>query len=306
MGSVFTEAFDGIPTELTHFFIFRYGRQCCGICAVVSQSDAELEQHLQSLLHKYAEKDYTKKRTMEIQQCVDAEDGAFHCRLCKQSWPKLTAFNAHLHSPEHRNLFWKEHIKKNYIRRWLYVRKPSRAFRMGGRDDEKNPGVRTKVGGTATDLSSGAVEPVPNLEPIEPKIDVAKNVELGVSVRKDPQSKKVKRLLPARRLPGMVYRNFSGPIPKHLRHFRPMPPPVRRPLMPPRPVPPPRMPFLAPRMWPPRPPRFHPYPRHAYPDRGYRMQPPLPPPVPSRMHMGGYGPQRRPYPPAHGDYWQWY
>lgn len=171
-------AMSGVPlnaiiSELTSMWNFNKpcnGKYYCWLCNVLSNNQGENKLHLEGSLHKATEKAQTKEwRMILVESVARQEDGTFNCKLCEQSFPTLVQFNAHVISNAHLG-------KKNQDRKRRFI---EHALRM---NEAKNPGFRTKIPGLATDVETGVTERVPNLEPLEPKIDESKNVNLGITL----------------------------------------------------------------------------------------------------------------------------
>lgn len=168
----------------------KLGRCCCSICNITTNNIEEYEQHLKSIVHKYTHKDYKQKKMVEVKNIIQSnEQGTYFCVLCNEEFKSLLEFCQHLHFMKHRNNERAEKSKKLVARRksqFLQKQKLKQSLKRAKFGSwrlkvDKNPGVRTKICGTATNLYTGSKAAIPNLEPLEPKIDSTKNVQIGVS-----------------------------------------------------------------------------------------------------------------------------
>lgn len=256
----------------------KFGRYFCSICNVKSSNLIEFNQHLSSIVHKYTDKDYKKKKLIEVKQMVKPdENGKYTCKLCNEGWGSLVEYNQHLHSSNHKTIQRVERAKKIAARRRALILQQKRLkqknfmsairrkhFGFWKKSEVKNPGVRTKISGIATDIFTGEMAQIPNLEPLEPKIDPAKNVQLGISIKPENNEGETSKKAKKRKVK-KVKRRDRNLVPDMPNQGGYMPPP----LLPPGPMGFPRNQNWAP-----------------YP-------PPCPPPYPN-YRMGPFNPRPRP------------
>ncbi|KAL0279128.1 UNVERIFIED_CONTAM: hypothetical protein PYX00_000744 [Menopon gallinae] len=218
----------------------KLGMYCCSVCSITTGNAAEFHQHISSVVHKKSEEDYKKKRRIEIKSAVSPnESGNFVCKSCQESSASLVEFNEHLHTIKHRESIKAEKAKRMLMRKKSLLLQKKRVkqkyiisglkrkdFACWRRNCEKNPGVRTKITGMATDLHTGQKATIPNLEPLEPKIDSAKNVSIGLVIGEKPEEEKpevhVRRNM---RVQPKSYHSGIEPLMKEPRPFPMRPPP---------------------------------------------------------------------------------
>lgn len=272
----------------------KFGRYLCSICNVKSSNLIEFNQHLSSVVHKYTDKDFKRKKLMEVKQAVQPdEEGKYPCKLCKESYPTLVEYNQHLHSSNHKSIQRAERAKKIAARRRSILLQQKKFkkknfmsalrrknFGFWRKNDEKNPGVRTKISGIATDLNTGAMASIPNLEQLEPRIDPVKNVQLGLKPPEDQEKEPAKKVKVKKR---KRKQDSSG-------NFQ-IPPNNIPPLVPPQGLPPPPPPPCFPmnQNWSPYPPPYHPYRMRPFNNRLRPLFPVNPFPGPSRFPQPNWG-----------------
>lgn len=208
----------------------RLGMYYCSICSITTDNAAEFQKHVSSLVHKKSEEDYMKKRRIELKSLVNRDEkGKFFCRLCQESSSSLVEFNDHLRIMKHRERVKAEKMKNLRKRKkslLLQKKKVKQKYIISGlkktnfacwRKKCRNPGVRTKIAGVARDLNTGMKADIPNLEPLEPKIDSAKNVSIGLVTGEKSDAKSKPHVKRKKRGRAKSYRSNIEPLMKEPR-----------------------------------------------------------------------------------------